>query len=112
MFGRGIDFLLSKSEHRDPSSFTFALLHMTRCVPLFASAPVKYIREAVLCTKTLSVNTNFFIDHNIQNQALDQIASAMYKQGKESWLWPFGDLAEGHEYLCVLDSRFDHVCKE
>lgn len=43
----------------------------------------------------------------------------MNKNMQEPWLWPFGRLATGFEYLCVLDYRYDpkyklqrHFCNE
>ena len=43
------------------------------------------------------VDTGFFVDHDEPNAALEAI--------KNDLPWPPGDLAEGHEFLLIIQHR-------
>ncbi|EFW14307.1 hypothetical protein D8B26_007052 [Coccidioides posadasii str. Silveira] len=70
-------------------------------------SPISYVREAKLCGSLFEpedptglicgVNTGFFVDHEEPLEALKMV--------KETWVWPFGDLLDGHEYLLVLPAK-------
>jgi hypothetical protein len=106
IFGRGIESLPSRPdlERRRGSS---SPLRIEECASLMRKSPVEYVRTARKHSVSLAANTNFFIDHTLSDEAVRTISYAMNKQLHEPWEWPFGDLPEGHEFLCVLRYRFD-----
>jgi hypothetical protein len=78
-----------------------------QCIDIVSSSPVEYVRTARVQPSSLSAFTNFFVDHDEPEQALNAISHGMSGQTIEPWHWYFGDLAEGCEYLCILEYRFD-----
>ncbi|KAF1944361.1 hypothetical protein EJ02DRAFT_398525 [Clathrospora elynae] len=108
VFGRGIESIPSKPDwEKSPSEHAHAPLESSKCAPLMSAAPVNYIHDATLRPKMLQANTEFLVDHTEPDDALRRVVHGMNKQMREPWEWLFGDLAEGHEYLCVLDFRHD-----
>ncbi|KAF2829558.1 hypothetical protein CC86DRAFT_287013 [Ophiobolus disseminans] len=110
VFGRGIESLPSKPElegQRGSSRKAHYPMHPSEHAPLMQTSPVDYVRNAKVHRTVLVADTNFFIDHTVRNWAVRTISYAMNKQLHGPWQWPFGDLPEGHEYLCLLEYRLD-----
>jgi hypothetical protein len=118
VFGRGIESLPSRPDlERRPGPSS--PLRAEKCASLMRKSLVEYVRTARTHPVSLAANTNFFVDHTVCDEAVRTISYAMNKQLREPWEWPFGDLPEGHEFMCVLRYRFDpdysmrpQICEE
>ncbi|KAI0203073.1 hypothetical protein F4808DRAFT_458296 [Astrocystis sublimbata] len=73
---------------------------------LMKASPIPYVKDAKLCGRLFDVNnidmvsgvdTDFFVDHEEPLQALDLI--------QQQWLWPLGNLPDGHEFLLLLQGK-------
>jgi hypothetical protein len=108
VFGRGIESIPSKQDwERRPIHYTYAPLQSTRCAPLMEGSPIEHVRNASLFPDTLTPDTRNFVGHRATEMALTTLSYGMNRQVREPWQWMFGNLAEGGEYLCVLEYRYD-----
>lgn len=111
VFGRGIESLPSRpftDSQVQPPRDVHSPLPPQECAPLMQASPVDYIRHATLDSTGMTAHTGFFVDHTVPGQALRTITYGVNRQLREPWQWPFGQhLAEGHEYLCVLEYQYD-----
>lgn len=108
VFARGIETLPSRADYStNPTGDGHTPLPLEVCGPLMESSPVNYVRDAVPCPGTLSANTRFYVDHAEPDAALRSVVSGKNKLLRGGWEWPFGELGEGCEYLCVLEYARD-----
>ena len=78
---------------------------VTQADAILKSSPIPYIRDAKPhgtlfedeSEMVSGVDTRFFVDHDEPNAALEAI--------KDDLPWPLGDLAEGHEFLLIIQQR-------
>ena len=78
---------------------------VTQADAILKSSPIPYIRDARPhgslfkdeSEMVSGVDTGFFVDHDEPNAALEAI--------KNDLPWPLGDLAEGHEFLLIIQQR-------
>lgn len=73
------------------------------------TSPVSYLKNARLHGSLFqdgidggavcSVNTEFFVDHDEPLQTLKRW------EERQDMAWPLGELAEGHEFLCIVPSK-------
>jgi hypothetical protein len=104
VFARGSGSLMSMEPPLDPTDMP---LRGQQCVDILSSSPVEYVCTARVQPYSLSAFTNSFVDHNEPEQALNAISHGMEMETMQPWHWYFADLAEGCEYLCILEYRFD-----
>ncbi|KAF1846846.1 uncharacterized protein K460DRAFT_285385 [Cucurbitaria berberidis CBS 394.84] len=108
VFARGIESLPSKTDwEKTPAQYPYAPLQGSHYAPIMKSSPVEYVRNATPCPDTLTAKTNLYLNHTETDLALQRIVFAINKQVRQPWQWLFSDLAEGFEYLCVLDFQYD-----
>lgn len=101
VFGQGIEH--SKLRRESGSSvveITDPLLERSQCVALLKSAPVDYVRTAKMHPETMAAFTGFYVDHTEPERARQKVRDKV--AGSEGY---FRELEEGHEYLCVVNSR-------
>jgi hypothetical protein len=109
VFGRGIEAIPSRADwERNPTAYPHEPLqsHEARWL-MGVSCPVDHVFRAISDLVTLTARTNLYVDHTESHKALERINHSMNKQVREPWEWLFGSLADGHEYLCVMDYRPD-----
>jgi hypothetical protein len=106
VFAHGIESLPSKLDW-DANGSPHLPLPISRCADLIEDAPVGYVREGVPSAKALTIDTTFLADHTVSDLALQRIIFSMNKQIERPWMWLFGELAPGHEYLCILEYHQD-----
>jgi hypothetical protein len=73
------------------------------------TSPVSYLKNAQVHGSLFkdgtdggavcSVNTEFFVDHDEPLQTLKRW------EERQDMAWPLGELAEGHEFLCIVPSK-------
>jgi hypothetical protein len=73
------------------------------------TSPVSYLKNAqlhgslfqdgIVGGAVCSVNTEFFVDHDEPLQTLKRW------EERQDTVWPLGELAEGHEFLCIVPSK-------
>ncbi|KAJ6013285.1 Acyl-CoA N-acyltransferase, partial [Penicillium herquei] len=77
----------------------------TNASSILKSSPIQYIRDAKVhgtlfgdeSAMISGVDSGFFVDHDEPNAALEEV--------KTDLQWPLGDLAEGHEFLLLIQQR-------
>lgn len=72
-----------------------------------SASPVRYIRDALLHGSLFeddvtdgsisSIYTGFFVDHTEPDEVLHNV--------RQSTVWPFGELAEGCEFLLIVPNE-------
>lgn len=108
VFGRGIEALPSKPDwEANDSGYPNVPLPVRTCAAILASSPFEILRRPKMGFRTLTMRTDLYADLTESKQARQRIVFAMNKLVDEPWEWLFGHLADGYEYLCVLD--FTHT---
>ncbi|KAF2024564.1 hypothetical protein EK21DRAFT_78419, partial [Setomelanomma holmii] len=108
VFGRGIEVLPSKPEwERRPFDYPHAPLRGSICRSIMQASPIGRIRDANIDVSGASAYTKLHVDTTLAIEELEKIRYSMNKQMRAPWEWLFGDLADGCEYLCILEYRPD-----
>lgn len=101
VFGQGIEHsTLRRDSGAGGVDGSVPLLERSQCAALLESAPIEYVRKAKMHAETWSAFTGFFVDHTEPERARQKVCVRV--GGSEGY---FQQLEEGHEYLCVVNSR-------
>ncbi|KAF2871388.1 hypothetical protein BDV95DRAFT_39821 [Massariosphaeria phaeospora] len=104
-FGRGIETMPTRRQWTTgPTLSMHAFIPLERRRSLMQSCPVTYVRAAAEHTELLAANTMFYVDHAEPEWARESVEKRVGKVLSMPWSWTFGDLRDGYEYLCVVES--------